>query len=79
MRARFGRFVVVGWVGFGVQTLAFYVLTSAGMPALAANILTSACLGIANFFVADRWTFRPMVLAVALLLCGVPDATASSG
>jgi dolichol-phosphate mannosyltransferase len=59
LRARFTRFVVVGWMGFIVQTAAFVLLTSAAHVCWFGATLAAAELAIAhNFLWHERWTWR---------------------
>jgi len=79
LAGRFLRFnassALFGIVGNVSVTAA--LIATFGVPPIVANAAASAMLGVAAFFVADRWTFRTVPLATAILLCGAGTAAAS--
>jgi putative flippase GtrA len=69
MSARFGRFAVVGLLGFIVQLAALWALDAAGAPTPLAVALAVACAVVHNFGWHERWTWSDRPARHAMERC----------
>jgi dolichol-phosphate mannosyltransferase len=62
MSVRFGRFAIVGALGFVIQLATLTFLTAAGWPYLLAAAIAVEFAALHNFLWHERWTWRDRAL-----------------